>query len=348
MAIQKLATQNIPADAVDKVEVLKNYNEVAQLSGLGNDQDNIALNIKLKEGKKRFWFGEISAQAGEGDGERYEGNTKLFYYSPEKSINLIGNANNLGQQPFTMRDYFNFTGGFRGVNRGGGTSINLSSNSLGFSLLHNNRANEIETRFGAANFSLSPSEPWTISGFGIYSGLETNTLTNTTRTFNTNNEVQLKEEANVNNTDLGLLKLSTTFNPHTELTVRYDVLGKKSFQTEYETEISTVKNMAETILTNKEEEPFSLNQNFNVYYTASDKSIFALETQHLLEEQDPFYNAQLTDTPFVNILPLNHELSVYDINQLKDIKTGKLDSKLDYFYILNKKSNLKLYIGIHH
>ena len=44
----KLATQNIPADAVKKIEVLKNYNEVSQLRGLGNDQDNIALNIKLK------------------------------------------------------------------------------------------------------------------------------------------------------------------------------------------------------------------------------------------------------------------------------------------------------------
>ena len=36
----KLATKNIPADAIDKVEVLKNSNEVGQLKGLGNDQDN--------------------------------------------------------------------------------------------------------------------------------------------------------------------------------------------------------------------------------------------------------------------------------------------------------------------
>ena len=54
----KLATKNIPADAVKKVEVLRNYNEVSQIRGLGNDQDNIAINLKLKEGKKNFWFCE--------------------------------------------------------------------------------------------------------------------------------------------------------------------------------------------------------------------------------------------------------------------------------------------------
>src|SRR5690606_18542203 len=63
----KLATKNIPADAVDKVEVLRNYNQVDQMRGLGNDMDNTAINIKLKEGKKNFWFGEVTAVAGIAD-----------------------------------------------------------------------------------------------------------------------------------------------------------------------------------------------------------------------------------------------------------------------------------------
>ena len=56
----KVASQNIPADAVDKIEVLRNYNEVGPMRGVGDDSDNIAINIKLKEGKKNFWFGEIA------------------------------------------------------------------------------------------------------------------------------------------------------------------------------------------------------------------------------------------------------------------------------------------------
>src|SRR5690606_25654545 len=51
----KLGVKNIPADALDKIEVLRNYNEVSQLKGLENNQDNVAMNIKLKDGKKNFW-----------------------------------------------------------------------------------------------------------------------------------------------------------------------------------------------------------------------------------------------------------------------------------------------------
>ena len=47
----KLATKNIPSNAVDKVQVLKNYSEVGQLGGVTNNQDNIAINIKLKDVK---------------------------------------------------------------------------------------------------------------------------------------------------------------------------------------------------------------------------------------------------------------------------------------------------------
>ncbi len=57
----KLATKNIPSNAVDKVQVLRNFSEVGQLSGVTNNQDNVALNIKLKEGKKNFWFGYVTA-----------------------------------------------------------------------------------------------------------------------------------------------------------------------------------------------------------------------------------------------------------------------------------------------
>src|SRR5690606_2011376 len=163
----KLATKNIPADAVSKVEVLRNYNEVGQLRGVTNTQDQVAINIRLKEGKTNFWFGEVTAGAGYGEKFRYLANPKLFYYSPEYSINIITNFNNNGDVPFTFRDYFNFTGGFRNFNQGGGTRFSINDSGLGFAVTQNNRANDIEAEFVAGNFSYKTSETLDISGFAI-------------------------------------------------------------------------------------------------------------------------------------------------------------------------------------
>ena len=140
----KIAIKNIPSNAIDKVQILKNYSEVGQLSGVQNNQDNIAINIKLKEGKDKFWFGNITAGGGESTVENlYLFQPKLFYYSPDYSINVIGDINNIGELAFTRRDYWNFSGGFNTPSNKSGTSINLGNNNLGFLQLQNNRAKDI-------------------------------------------------------------------------------------------------------------------------------------------------------------------------------------------------------------
>jgi hypothetical protein len=95
-----------------------------------NNQDNVAMNIKLKSGKKNFWFGDIAAAGGLNDTNRYLVNPKLFYYNPDYSVNLITNFNNIGELPLTVQDYFKFTGGFRSMMAKGGSSFNVSSNDV--------------------------------------------------------------------------------------------------------------------------------------------------------------------------------------------------------------------------
>ncbi|GLB51100.1 TonB-dependent receptor [Neptunitalea chrysea] len=345
----KLAAQNIPSNAVDKIEVLRNHNEVSQLKGLTNDQDNVALNIKLKEGKKNFWFGDISVAVGLD--ERYLVHPKLFYYSPKYSINIITDLNNIGELPFTMRDYFNFTGGFRDINSRGGTSFSVSSNGLGLSTLQNNRAKEIDTKFGAANFSYSPTKTWGLSGFLIYSYSKTALEEQRFRRFadpnNTNNQFGEEEDAYTNTnqkTSLGLAKFSSTYKPNTNLQFDYDALLKLSDQEESRNVLS-ISSVTDEIYENKTQKPLSLNQNANLYYTINDKNILAVEAQHLYQDEDPFYNAIREEQPFVGIVPTDDTQSMYDINQDKRVKTSKLDAKVDYYFVPGPKSNLNFTLG---
>ncbi|GEQ85492.1 TonB-dependent receptor [Patiriisocius marinistellae] len=362
----KLATKNIPADAVDKVEVLRNYNEVDQMRGLGNDQDNIAINIKLKEGKKAFWFGEVTAGAGLGsdfddENGRYLVHPKLFYYSPKYSINIITDFNNIGEVPFTFRDYFNFTGGFRNFNRGGGTSFNIRESDLGFTTTQNNRANEIEAKFIAANFSYALNPKLDFSGFAILSDNKTNIVNNSITEYIVSGATENTNNVSDTRNQLGMVKFSTKYKPNASFQLDYDVLAKTSKQTEDANTLSIVGGNTNDINENLENKPFSINQNANIYYTLNDKNIFAAQVQYLYQDEDPFYQAAQDSIPFRGLFtvidPENpadsssdaftplEQSNRYNINQDKNVVSNKFDGKVDYYYVLNNVSNLNVTLG---
>jgi len=335
----KIATQNIPANAIDKVQVLKNYNEVSGMRGVTNNEDNIALNIKLKTGKNKFWFGEVNA--GVGDGEKYIANPKLFYYSPEKSVNILANFNNIGETPFTMRDYFRFTGGLRGGMSGSGTSFNVESGGLGFMTTQNNRALEINSKFGALNFSLASKKVLDFNGFAIVSDSKTDLFTKSNTIYNKTGLIEESETAAQQGSKLGLLKFSTTYRPSTNLHIDYDIFGKLSEQTEINDVTSENRGAVDTY---KEETPVSLNQNFNLYYTIDDKNIFASEMQYLYQKDQPLYTSLASTQPF-DLIPSSDTESIYNIIQDQKTSTNKFDAKFDYYYLLTPKSNVNISLG---
>ena len=346
----KLATKNIPSNAVDKVQVLKNYSEVGQLGGVTNNQDNIAINIKLKDGKKNFWFGNITAGGGNSDAnELYLAQPKLFYYSPEYSVNFIGDLNNIGEVGFSRRDYYNFSGGFRSPSRNSGTNLSLGNNDISSLVLQNNRAKDINTKFAAANFSWSPKKTLDFGGFAIFSNTK-NELQENRSTQYSDADLGIPNEDTESNTiqnnDLGLAKLTTKFQPNANNQLEYEALGnlsKSSQDQQFNSSINGSINQLEDI------NPFSFNQSLNYYYTLNETNIFAFEAQHLIKDEDPFYNAILEDkanySGTANDLGLNGSQINYDLAQEKRVQSNQVDAKLDYWNILNKKSNINLTLG---
>ena len=346
----KLATKNIPSNAVDKVQVLKNYSEVSQLGGVTNNQNNVAINIKLKEGKKNFWFGNVTAGAGDSDQETlYLAQPKLFYYSPDYSINFIGDLNNIGEVAFTRRDYFNFTGGFRRPSLSSGTNINLGNNDIGFLTLQNNRAKDINTKFAATNFSWSPKKTLDLGGFAIFSNSRNELQENRTIQY-TNPDLNIPDERTESNTvqenNLGMLKLSSKYQPNANNQMEYEIFGQMSKSEQDQRFFSSINNNIDQL---EETTPFNFNQNLNYYYTLNENNIFALEAQHVIKDEDPFYNAILEDK--LNYggtaanLGLDDSQSNYNLAQEKRVQSNQLDAKLDYWNILNKKSNINFTLG---
>ncbi|TPV35771.1 TonB-dependent receptor [Paucihalobacter ruber] len=346
----KLGVQNIPSNAVDKIQVLKNYAEVGQLSGVQNNQDNIAINIKLKEGKKNFWFGDVTVGGGAStENELYLAQPKLFYYSPKYSINFIGDMNNIGELALSNRDIRNFSGGFRNPSRQSGTNINLGNNNLNFAALQNNRAQDLQTKLGAASFNYSPNNKLDLSGFAIFAGSRIRLQQNRDLIY-TDQSLGIPDEETRSRTrqssDQGILKLSAIYKPNVNNQLDYDVLGRMSKEVQTEQLFSSVLGNTDQI---EDVTPFSINQNLNYYYTLDEKNIFAFEVQHLLQDEDPFYNAVLEDKDSyentATALGFDNLQNNFNIAQDRRVKSNQLDAKLDYWNVLNNKSNINFTFG---
>ena len=344
----KLATQNLPANVVGKVQVLRNFSEVDQLRSVTNNEDNIAINISLKSGKDKFWFGEITAGAGNED--RFIVAPKLFYYAKDMSMSMLGNSNNIGDPPLSRRDFYRFGGGFGNLNARTGTSIDINSDDAGLSSLQNNRAKSIDAQLGAYNFSVSPNEAWEISGFAILAKTKNQLENKVTRTYTVSDAVEETSDFIFQENEQQLYKFSTKYQPNENLQTEYNLLIKSSRQNEL-TDLTSISGRGRSQVTDqidelKYQDPYSVNQELKAYYTLNEDHIFSFEAQHLSQKEDPFYRAARGTQPFVNILPLNTNQSRFNINQSRETKTNKLEGKLDYFYLLTPKSNINFTFGI--
>jgi len=349
----KIGTKNIPSSAVDKIQVLRNYAEVGQLSGVRNNQNNFAINIKLKQGKESFWFGNVTAGAGDSPDEKlYLVQPKLFYYNPKYSINFISDLNNIGEVALSRRDIRGFGGGFNAPSRQSGTSINLGDNSLNF-LTNQRNALKIENKLATMNFSYSPKKSLDLSGFLIYNN--SRILSNEfNRIQYTNPDLGIPDEATEqSNTELsnqGLLKLSASYKPNGMNQVDYDILARISNDSQTKNNFSSILGNTDQL---DEVTPFSINQNLSYYYTLDENNIFAFAAQNLIKNENPFYNAVLENNsdeldPFdstASALGLDTSRENYNLSQNKKILSNQLDAKLDYYHIINQKSNINLTLG---
>jgi hypothetical protein len=120
----KIATKNLPADAVDKVQVYDKQSEQAQLTGFEDGNYEKTINLKLKKDKKKGVFGKVSA--GGGDQERYEGKFNVNSFKGARQMSVIGMGNNTNAEGFSFMDILNFTGELAKMQKGGSGNININ------------------------------------------------------------------------------------------------------------------------------------------------------------------------------------------------------------------------------
>ena len=338
----KLAVNNIPADAVDQVQVLDNYNEVGFLKGL-QDSDDMALNIKLKEGKKKFAFGDLEVVGGHED--RYLLHPNLFYYSPKTTINFIGDLNNVGIKSFTFSDYLEFNGGFGKLMANIGSYITLSKDDFSQFLLNNDfKANT--NRFGAFNLRQSVSHKTDINSFIIANANDTETEVQTLNTYNDTNG-PVDENRNQNNSldnffVLGKFTLDHEPNRDTDLSANSFVkftenkgLGNLLTQSQGQ---NTFFNTATQL------NAIDLKQNIAYSQRFSRAQTLSVESTLSYQKNSPENNWQTDQTFLEGLVPLEQDKSVQVLQQ-KETQTILFDAVVKDYWVLNNFNHIYTTLG---
>ncbi|MBO9728711.1 MAG: outer membrane beta-barrel protein [Chitinophaga sp.] len=142
----KIATKNLPADAVDKVQVYDKMSDAAQLTGFDDGNSEKTINLKLKENKKKGRFGK--ATVGGGSHERYEGRFNLNDFKGNRQLSAIGLANNTNAEGFSFMDLMNFNGELSRLQQSGAASFTVGSDDAAGMFMNGGNNNGFKTIMG--------------------------------------------------------------------------------------------------------------------------------------------------------------------------------------------------------
>ena len=92
----EIATRNLPADAIEKVEVIDGKSEETKFSGIDDGYREKVINLTLKDERKNMGFGK--ATAGLGTDNRYVGQANYNRFNDSKQLALMGLTNNINIQ----------------------------------------------------------------------------------------------------------------------------------------------------------------------------------------------------------------------------------------------------------
>lgn len=153
----KVASKNLPAKMIDKVQVLDKKSDMALMTGFDDGDEETVINLTVKPGMKQGWFG--NTYAGYGSKNRYEGNAMVNRFINNDQVTFMGGLNNTNNMGFSdlASTMFSGMGGRRG-GRGGGGAGNGITTSGNAGLNFSKEFNPKMTLGGNARFSHSDND----------------------------------------------------------------------------------------------------------------------------------------------------------------------------------------------
>jgi hypothetical protein len=267
---QQIATKNLPANIIDKVQVVDDKQAKRRDPDLEDANVPQIINLKLKKAIKQGAFGKL--YAGVGLKELYQAGGLMNFFRDTTQVSILAYGNNINQPGFNANDVQRL-GGF---NRSGINSMMMSSGGY--------------FEFNGISFGGAYNGVQTSSG----GGFNFNTLTKKGLKINTQyffgRSDNLLDKLTNTNQSLGEDRLITNSNQHTTaLTLKHNIGSKLEWQIDSLTQLtiepavivssnnsissfSSSNNNANAELINKQDNFTDINSSSNKYQLVADYS----------------------------------------------------------------------------
>lgn len=342
---EKLGVNNIPSDVIDEIEIIQNYDPIPFMKNL-KESEQIALNIKLKDNKRNFFFGDIGAAVGYQD--IYNARANVFYYSKKLGFNLISGTSNDGQRVFTLQDYIDFEGGSSLLISDMKQYFALQNSSFGAYL---NRDDFVANRsiVGAFNVVNEASPRNTLSAYSVWLD-DTSMFKSAAR----RNYPQLDLLENLSNNNdisalLGLTKLKWQYRRTSQNYWDFTGLVRTVFSNS-QSELLSISSANDNRFTKSASDLSDYTLELKAAHNArwSDKSFVKWETtlKNSLNDDASIYN--FNEPVFNNLLPFTGDPANLNVAQERVSTSTSVQSVLDYFWNYSRGSQLNPKLSIAH
>ncbi len=112
------ALKSLPADVIDKVQIFDQMSDQSRFTGFNDGNTTKTMNITTKAGMRNGNFGR--AYAGYGTDERYKSGLTFNRFQGARRLTVLGQANNINEQNFSISDLAGAMGSSGGSGRRGG------------------------------------------------------------------------------------------------------------------------------------------------------------------------------------------------------------------------------------
>jgi hypothetical protein len=351
------ATKNLPADVVENIQMIDDYGDQANLTGVKTGEPDKIMNITIRKDKNYGYFGQATAGDGEDalpknqgipDANRYLGTLNTFRFDGDQQMALLGSINNTNVNTFSFNSN---TGGGGSSLGGGGGRGNASRGAQNTGSLITTQNGITDAHSLGANFR----DQWgkKLSVYGSYSFADNTVSTNSTNLQQntspvnptTNNQISNEIDRNINHRftwnmeykpdTINYLKVTPTFsyagtNTNDQENVKYISTKSDSVRSAYtsmSTGNSSAPNFGLTALFNHRFHKHGRNFSVNVNLSSSTSNQF----------QNPIYNyTQGTPTA-----PLNQVINT-------DSRTTTVGTTLSYLEPIGKFSYLEFNYAFNH